>query len=346
MLRYTEQALQRFPRNSPLVSCSLPLDDQPRDATAFLAGLLPEGHALQVLATRAGVATSNVFDLLERYGRDIAGALVFATGPRTPTGTAWMPTTPTRSSRPSRRSALTRSASTTTASSRWPACRTSSCSSAPATELGAPDRRPAVDAHPQARRPPAARAGRRGGRGPRSGPGARPHRERPRDHQDRACRLPDRRALRPPDRGRTAPARPPGGPLSGAGRPAPRPGRQRQVRVRRRPWLQGRGATARDLRGRPVRPAGPAARRGNVHRRHRQRRRPREEPRAAAPRCHVGRARTALRHRPDGPVAEAAQDAGDARRREGRHDADHHRGSRRGGARVAALTAPGARGGS
>ncbi len=84
MLRYTEQALERFPRNSPLVSCSLPLDDRPRDATAFLAGLLPEGHALQMLAMRASVTTNNVFDLLERYGRDIAGALVFADQPPDP----------------------------------------------------------------------------------------------------------------------------------------------------------------------------------------------------------------------------------------------------------------------
>jgi serine/threonine-protein kinase HipA len=76
--RYSEDALQRWPLNSPVLSCSLPLDSRPLDATAFCAGLLPEGQALQTMAANAGLATTDTFGLLARYGRDVAGALVIA----------------------------------------------------------------------------------------------------------------------------------------------------------------------------------------------------------------------------------------------------------------------------
>lgn len=75
-LRYTEQALERWPRNTPLVSCSLPLRDRPTAAVAFLRGVLPEGDALAALAARARTSVVDTFGLLERFGRDIAGALV------------------------------------------------------------------------------------------------------------------------------------------------------------------------------------------------------------------------------------------------------------------------------
>lgn len=78
-LRYTADALERWPANSPIVSCSLPLGHRPQPAHAFCAGLLPEGRALQELAHRAGVTTNDTFGLLERYGRDVAGALVIGT---------------------------------------------------------------------------------------------------------------------------------------------------------------------------------------------------------------------------------------------------------------------------
>jgi serine/threonine-protein kinase HipA len=74
--RYTEAALERWPRNSPLLSCSLPLGERPLDALAFCKGLLPEGQALQAMAAAAGVAVNATLDLLGRYGRDVAGALV------------------------------------------------------------------------------------------------------------------------------------------------------------------------------------------------------------------------------------------------------------------------------
>lgn len=75
---YTNEALERWPRNSPLISCSLPLGPRPLEAIAFCKGLLPEGRALQTLADRAGLATSDTFGLLARYGRDVAGALVIS----------------------------------------------------------------------------------------------------------------------------------------------------------------------------------------------------------------------------------------------------------------------------
>jgi serine/threonine-protein kinase HipA len=74
--RYTAAALERWPRNSPLISCSLPLGERPLDALAFCKGLLPEGQALQAMAAAAGVAVNATLDLLGRYGRDVAGALV------------------------------------------------------------------------------------------------------------------------------------------------------------------------------------------------------------------------------------------------------------------------------
>jgi serine/threonine-protein kinase HipA len=76
--RYSEQALDRWPANSPLISCSLPLGPRPRDALAFCKGLLPEGDALRAMAEQAGLATHQTFELLGRFGRDVAGALVIA----------------------------------------------------------------------------------------------------------------------------------------------------------------------------------------------------------------------------------------------------------------------------
>ncbi len=76
--RYTEAALDSWPSNSPLISCSLPLGPRPQDALPFCKGLLPEGQALQMLAAEAGVAVNATFELLARYGRDVAGALVIS----------------------------------------------------------------------------------------------------------------------------------------------------------------------------------------------------------------------------------------------------------------------------
>lgn len=76
--RYTPAALERWPLNTPVLSCSLPLAARARAAEPFFRGLLPEGSALDALAARADMRASDTFGLLARYGRDIAGALVVA----------------------------------------------------------------------------------------------------------------------------------------------------------------------------------------------------------------------------------------------------------------------------
>lgn len=83
-LSYTDEALQRWPGNAPVVSCSLPLRRRAMPAEAFLRGLLPEGQALNALAAQADVPAGDVFGLLERFGRDIAGALVISAEPAKP----------------------------------------------------------------------------------------------------------------------------------------------------------------------------------------------------------------------------------------------------------------------
>jgi serine/threonine-protein kinase HipA len=78
--QYSDEALASWPQNSPVISCSLPLGPRRQPALAFCKGLLPEGNALQTLADRAGLATSDTLGLLARYGRDVAGALVISEG--------------------------------------------------------------------------------------------------------------------------------------------------------------------------------------------------------------------------------------------------------------------------
>lgn len=77
-LRYTDEALERWPALSPVLSCSLPLTRRRQDALAFGEGVLPEGQALASMASDAKVAVNATFALLHRYGRDVAGALVVA----------------------------------------------------------------------------------------------------------------------------------------------------------------------------------------------------------------------------------------------------------------------------
>ena len=76
--RYTPAALERYPMNTPLLSCSLLTSPRPLDGARFFRGLLPEGDHVQALAARANVAAYDTFGLLARYGRDVAGALVIA----------------------------------------------------------------------------------------------------------------------------------------------------------------------------------------------------------------------------------------------------------------------------
>lgn len=72
---YTEAALQRWPGNTPVLSCSLPLMPRMQDPTPFLEGLLPEGEARALIAADLRVVASDAWMLLVRLGRDVAGAV-------------------------------------------------------------------------------------------------------------------------------------------------------------------------------------------------------------------------------------------------------------------------------
>jgi serine/threonine-protein kinase HipA len=75
---YTEPALERWDGLSPVLSCSLPLQRRSTDASVFLDGLLPEGQHRQALSSELKVAVNDLYELLRRFGRDVAGALVIA----------------------------------------------------------------------------------------------------------------------------------------------------------------------------------------------------------------------------------------------------------------------------
>lgn len=77
--RYTDEALDTWPSNTRLLSCSLPLGARPlKTAGLYFRGMLPEGQHLQALAAGAKVATYDTFGLLARFGRDVAGAAVIS----------------------------------------------------------------------------------------------------------------------------------------------------------------------------------------------------------------------------------------------------------------------------
>jgi serine/threonine-protein kinase HipA len=50
------------------------------NGSVFASGLLPEGQHRQVIAAVLGVAVTDTYALLKRFGRDVAGALVIAVG--------------------------------------------------------------------------------------------------------------------------------------------------------------------------------------------------------------------------------------------------------------------------
>lgn len=74
-LRYSAEALDRWPGNTPVLSCSLPLGRRRTDAREYFRGLLPEGQHLANLAARAKLSVTDLHGLLLRYGRDVAGAV-------------------------------------------------------------------------------------------------------------------------------------------------------------------------------------------------------------------------------------------------------------------------------
>jgi HipA-like protein len=75
---YLEPVLDENPLNVPLLSCSLRLRTGRGDAWAFTTGLLPEGQHRRAMAARAGVTTSDLLGMLDRFGRDVAGAGVIS----------------------------------------------------------------------------------------------------------------------------------------------------------------------------------------------------------------------------------------------------------------------------
>lgn len=78
---YDDDVLARYPLNTPLLSCSLPTRRGTHNARAFMAGLLPEGEARRFLAQQAGCVSTDVFSLLDAFGRDVAGAVWIGSEP-------------------------------------------------------------------------------------------------------------------------------------------------------------------------------------------------------------------------------------------------------------------------
>ncbi len=73
---YTDEVLEHWPMNTPLLSCSLPVRPGRHSTRAFFAGLLPEGDHRRFLAQQAHCLPTDVFALLDRFGQDVAGAVV------------------------------------------------------------------------------------------------------------------------------------------------------------------------------------------------------------------------------------------------------------------------------
>ncbi len=78
-LQYTEDAIERFPAGSPLLSLNLPVTTERFGngiVRPFLDGLLPEGDPRRAIADDLGLRADDTFGLIRALGRDCAGALV------------------------------------------------------------------------------------------------------------------------------------------------------------------------------------------------------------------------------------------------------------------------------
>lgn len=78
-LSYTDEALQRFPLGTPLLSLSLPLRAERYTQGVvhpFLDGLLPEGEPRRAAAENFGVVSTDTYALIRALGRECAGAVV------------------------------------------------------------------------------------------------------------------------------------------------------------------------------------------------------------------------------------------------------------------------------
>jgi len=74
--QYDRAVLDDLALNTPLLSCSVPVRTGRQNAWAFVTGLLPEGQHRQEMAALAGVTTFDLLGMLDRFGRDVAGAVV------------------------------------------------------------------------------------------------------------------------------------------------------------------------------------------------------------------------------------------------------------------------------
>ncbi len=78
-LRYSDEAFERYPLGTPLLSLAMPLVRQryPQGVTrSFLDGLLPEGESRTAIANDVNVDRDDTFGLIRALGRDCAGAIV------------------------------------------------------------------------------------------------------------------------------------------------------------------------------------------------------------------------------------------------------------------------------
>ena len=78
-LRYTDEALGRYPLGTPLLSLSLPVRTERFSqgvVRTYLDGLLPEGEARRAIARDVRVDLDDTYGLVRELGRDCAGALV------------------------------------------------------------------------------------------------------------------------------------------------------------------------------------------------------------------------------------------------------------------------------
>lgn len=82
-LRWSPDAYERWGERGRVMSHLLPITrptEQPhhRRARVFLSGLLPEGNIRERFAYAAGVSSDDIFGMIRAYGKDTAGAIVFA----------------------------------------------------------------------------------------------------------------------------------------------------------------------------------------------------------------------------------------------------------------------------
>lgn len=87
-LEFTEDALDTFGEGSRVLSLALPVSRKPiqdkdkngpRQVSAFIEGLLPEGNLRRHIATQARVPINDTMTLLERVGAECAGAVQILT---------------------------------------------------------------------------------------------------------------------------------------------------------------------------------------------------------------------------------------------------------------------------